>query len=72
MIELSDSDILPLSLEHNFWTWSAQKHINPIPVKKAAGVYFWDVNGKKYLDFQLDGHVREYRAWKQESDPGDH
>ena len=51
MIELSDSDILPLSLEHNFWTWSAQKHVNPIPVKKAEGVYFWDVNGKKYLDF---------------------
>ena len=40
MIELSDSDILPLSLEHNFWTWSAQKHINPIPVKKAEGVLF--------------------------------
>lgn len=51
MIELSDSDILPLSLEHNFWTWSAQKRISPIPIKKAEGVYFWDINGKKYLDF---------------------
>jgi taurine--2-oxoglutarate transaminase len=51
MIELSDSEILPLSLNHNFWTWSAQNHVNPIPVKKAQGVYFWDVNGKKYLDF---------------------
>lgn len=51
MIELSDSDILPLSLEHNFWTWSAQKRIKPIPIKKAEGVYFWDVNDKKYLDF---------------------
>jgi taurine--2-oxoglutarate transaminase len=51
MIELTDSEILPLSLKHNFWTWSAQSHVNPIPVKKAQGVYFWDVNGKKYLDF---------------------
>jgi taurine--2-oxoglutarate transaminase len=51
MIDLPDSDILPLSLKHNFWTWSAQNHINPIPVKNAQGVYFWDVNGKKYLDF---------------------
>jgi taurine---2-oxoglutarate transaminase len=50
MIELSDEEILPLSLKHNFWTWSAQKHVHPIPVKKAKGVYFWDVSGKRYLD----------------------
>ena len=51
MIELPDANILPLSLEHNFWTWSAQKRISPIPVTRAEGVYFWDVDGKKYLDF---------------------
>ena len=50
MIDLPDSEILPLSLEHNFWTWSAQAHVTPIPVKKAKGVYFWDVDGKRYLD----------------------
>jgi len=51
MIEINDSDILPLSLEHNFWTWSAQKKVQPIPIKKAKGVYFWDTHGKRYLDF---------------------
>jgi len=50
MIDLPDSEILPLSLEHNFWTWSAQAHVSPIPVKSAKGVYFWDVDGKRYLD----------------------
>jgi taurine--2-oxoglutarate transaminase len=50
MFDIPDSDILPLSLEHNFWTWSAQAKVNPIPVKKAKGVYFWDVDGKRYLD----------------------
>lgn len=50
MIELSDSDILPLSLEHNFWTWSVQSKVNPIPIKSAKGVYFWDIEGKRYLD----------------------
>ncbi|MEA5078912.1 MAG: aminotransferase class III-fold pyridoxal phosphate-dependent enzyme [Anaerolineaceae bacterium] len=50
MIDLPDSEILPLSLEHNFWTWSAQSHVSPIAVKKAKGVYFWDVNDKRYLD----------------------
>jgi len=51
MFDLSDSEILPLSLEHSFWTWSAQAKVEPIPVKRAKGVYFWDVNDKRYLDF---------------------
>jgi len=50
MIDLPDSEILPLSMEHNFWTWSAQSHVSPIPIKKAKGVYFWDIDGKRYLD----------------------
>ncbi len=50
MFELPDDQILPLAMEHNIWTWSAQKKVKPIPVKKAEGVYFWDVNGKRYLD----------------------
>ncbi|TLN08181.1 aminotransferase class III-fold pyridoxal phosphate-dependent enzyme, partial [bacterium] len=29
---------------------SAQGKVNPIPVKSAKGVYFWDVNDKRYLD----------------------
>ncbi len=51
MFDLPDSEILPLSLEHNFWTWSAQAKVTPIPVTRAKGVYFWDVNDKRYLDF---------------------
>ncbi|MCA2002209.1 MAG: aminotransferase class III-fold pyridoxal phosphate-dependent enzyme [Chloroflexi bacterium] len=51
MFELPDNEILPLSKEHVFWTWSAQAKVSPIAVKRAKGVYFWDVNGKKYLDF---------------------
>jgi taurine--2-oxoglutarate transaminase len=50
MIDLPDSEILPLSLKHNVWTWSAQSKVSPIPIKSAKGVYFWDVNGKRYLD----------------------
>jgi taurine---2-oxoglutarate transaminase len=51
MYEISDADILPLSLEHGFWTWSAQGKVAPIPVQRAKGVYFWDVDDKRYLDF---------------------
>jgi taurine--2-oxoglutarate transaminase len=51
MIDLPDSDILLLSQKHSFWTWSAQAAVSPIPIKRAKGVYFWDVDGKRYLDF---------------------
>lgn len=51
MFDLPDDQILPLSREHAFFTWSAQAKINPIPVKRAKGVYFWDVDDKRYLDF---------------------
>jgi taurine--2-oxoglutarate transaminase len=51
MFNLPDSDILPLTLEHSFWTWSAQASVSPIPVTRAKGVYFWDAAGKRYLDF---------------------
>jgi taurine--2-oxoglutarate transaminase len=51
MQDIPDSDILQESLEHSFWTWSAQGSVNPIPVTRAKGVYFWDADGKRYLDF---------------------
>lgn len=51
MKDILDSEILSLSLEHGFWSWSAQGSVTPIPVKKAKGVYFWDIDGKRYLDF---------------------
>ena len=51
MFDLPDNEILSLSKEHVFWTWSAQAKVNPIAVKRAKGVYFWDVDDKRYLDF---------------------
>ena len=51
MAEIPDDDILDLSLQHSFWTWSAQGKVAPIPVRRAKGVYFWDTSEKRYLDF---------------------
>ena len=51
MFDIPNSEILPLSMQHSFWTWSAQAKVSPIPVTRAEGVYFWDADGKRYLDF---------------------
>jgi taurine--2-oxoglutarate transaminase len=50
MFDLPDDQILSTSKEHVFWTWSAQGKVNPIPVQRAKGVYFWDIDDKRYLD----------------------
>ena len=51
MFDLPDEQILELSKQHVFWTWSAQANVKPIPVVRAEGVFFWDTQGKRYLDF---------------------
>ncbi len=39
------------SKEYTFFSWAVQSEVNPIPIERAEGVYFWDADGKKYLDF---------------------
>ena len=34
-----------------FHSWSAQGAISPIPIAGGSGSYFWDYEGKAYLDF---------------------
>ncbi len=76
MFDLPDDQIVPLSKEHVFWTWSAQAKVNPIPVSRAKGVYFWDTSGKRYLDFNSmtmcvnigHGDQRVIDAMKQQLD----
>lgn len=75
MFDLPDSEILPLSREHVFYTWSAQAKVNPIAVKRAEGVYFWDVDDKRYLDFNSmtmcvnigHGNPRVIRAMQEQA-----
>ncbi len=36
---------------HVFHSWSAQALIDPLPIARAEGSYFWDYAGTRYLDF---------------------
>lgn len=51
MSTLSSQEIVQLNRQYTFFSWSVQEQVNPIPVAKAEGVYFWDADGKRYLDF---------------------
>jgi taurine--2-oxoglutarate transaminase len=48
---LTTDEILRLNREYTFFSWSAQSKVNPIVIDHAEGVYFWDPDGKRYLDF---------------------
>jgi taurine--2-oxoglutarate transaminase len=46
-----NQEIIQDNLDYTLFSWSKQKGINPIAVKYGAGVYLYDYNGKRYIDF---------------------
>jgi taurine--2-oxoglutarate transaminase len=44
-------EIIQNNLDHTLFSWSKQKGIAPIAVKHAEGVYLYDYDGKRYIDF---------------------
>ncbi len=49
--DLSRQEILDLSRETTLYEWTAQKAMQPMVVDRAKGIYFWDADGKRYMDF---------------------
>ena len=48
---MTGEEIVALSRKHTLYEWSAQSQVDPLPVARAKGVYFWTPEGKRYLDF---------------------
>ncbi len=44
-------EIIQDNLDHTLFSWSKQKGIDPIAVKRGEGVYLYDYDGKRYIDF---------------------
>ena len=49
--EMSGAEIVELCRRHTIFEWSAQSKVDPIPIARAKGVYFWTPEGKRFLDF---------------------
>src|SRR5215471_12933173 len=45
------SEIIQDNIDYTLFSWSKQKGTNPIAVQRAEGVYLYDYDGKRYLDF---------------------
>src|SRR5688500_9677273 len=48
---MTSEEIVALCKKHTIYEWSAQRSVDPIPVARAKGVYFWTPEGKRYIDF---------------------
>ena len=48
---LTASEMAQMNREYTFFSWSVQSAVNPIPMDRAEGIYFWDVDGRRYTDF---------------------
>jgi taurine---2-oxoglutarate transaminase len=48
---MSTEEIVRLSREHTFFSWSAQGAIDPIAIDRAEGVYLYTPEGQRILDF---------------------
>lgn len=48
---MTGEDIVELTRRHTLFEWSAQSAVDPIPVARAKGIYFYTPEGKRFIDF---------------------
>src|SRR5437588_4386862 len=70
-------EIVEENLAYTLFSWSAQAALAPIAVVGGEGVWFWDADGNRYLDFSSQQvisltlghqHPRVVRAIKEQAD----
>jgi taurine---2-oxoglutarate transaminase len=47
---MTAEEIISLTKRHTIFSWSAQASVNPIAMVRGEGIYFWDADGKRYID----------------------
>lgn len=48
---LTKEQIINDSKQYSLFSWSAQSNLNPLAIEKASGVYLYDYDGNKIIDF---------------------
>jgi taurine---2-oxoglutarate transaminase len=50
-VSMKGEEIVALSKKHTISEWAVQGAVDPIPVERAEGIYFYTPEGKRYIDF---------------------
>ncbi|CAN5815432.1 aspartate aminotransferase family protein [soil metagenome] len=48
---MDSKEMIELCMKHSLFSWSATGKVDPIPVARAEGIYFYSPEGKRWLDF---------------------
>src|SRR6266511_2543302 len=48
---MTGEEMIALSKKHTLFEWSAQSAVDPIPVARTKGIYFYTPEGKRFIDF---------------------
>ncbi len=48
---MNEQEIIDSCKRHTMYTWSKGEAVEPLPVERAEGVYFYTPEGKRFLDF---------------------
>src|SRR5579864_5712524 len=72
---MTGDEMIALSKKHTLFEWAAQATVDPIPVARAQGIYFWTPEGKRYIDFNSQlmcvnighGNARVIRAIQEQA-----
>jgi taurine--2-oxoglutarate transaminase len=73
---MDTKEIIELCKRHTVFSWSAQGNVDPIAVDRGSGIYFWDTDGKRYIDFNSQlmcvnvghNHPKVVEAIKRQAD----
>lgn len=73
---MKSDEIIELCKRHTVFSWSAQAGVAPQAVERGEGIYVWDPEGKRYIDFNSQlmcvnvghNHPKVVQAIKDQAD----
>ena len=48
---MESQEMIDLCLQHSMYTWTATSKVNPLPIERAEGIYLYQPDGKRIIDF---------------------
>ena len=47
---MTGKEITETQKKYYLQSWAKQRDLNPTPIERADGIYYWDYDGKRYAD----------------------
>jgi taurine---2-oxoglutarate transaminase len=71
---MDGAEMIALCKKHTLYTWAATGAVQPVPVERAEGIYFYTPEGKRFIDFNSQlmsvnighGHPKVIRAIQEQ------